>query len=105
MDVGNPLYIVVQHFRNASHTAFVLAEVRKDAALNVVPASTMVRVGICFPSTLRYIRSNLSSLLKTISSGILTWNEMGAVEYRVQVSHEEPISLSSARVLEHMEFG
>jgi hypothetical protein len=49
MDVGNPVYIVVQHFRNASHTAFVLAYVRNEAALKVVPESTMVRVGICFP--------------------------------------------------------
>jgi hypothetical protein len=99
------VYIVVQHFRNASHTAFELEAMRKDAALNVVPASTMVRVGTCFPSTLRYIRSNFSSLLKTISSGILTWNEMGAVEYLMQVSHEELIFLRSARVLEHMELG
>jgi hypothetical protein len=60
------VYIVVQHFRNASHAAFELASVRKNAALKVVPASTIVKVGVFFPSIMRYIKSILSSLLKTI---------------------------------------
>jgi hypothetical protein len=96
---------VVQHCRKASQTAFKVAINKNAAEVKEVPASTILRVGRFLPLNTRYIRSIRSSLLKTTSSGILTWNVIGPDEYRTHLSHEELMSCRLFRVSGVSEFG